>query len=67
MTRTARPHPMKNEGSWAKVGDKAYRHESGIEIRYNHNAWLWQIVGESFGYKTLSVAKWNAEKQAVAA
>jgi hypothetical protein len=57
-------NPMKNDGSWAKVADKTYRHESGITIRYNHNAWLWMIDGDSFGWKTLGVAKYEAEKRA---
>lgn len=60
-------NPMINDGSWAKVGDKTYRHESGIIIRYNCNAWLWIIDGQTVGYKTLGVAKYNAEKLAVAA
>jgi hypothetical protein len=55
-------NPMKHDGMWAKVGDKTYRHESGVTIAYNHNAWCWVIGGQKVGYKTLGVAKYNAEK-----
>lgn len=64
MTTRNNRNPMTNDGMWAKVGDKAYRHESGVTIRYNHNAWLWVIEGQTVGYKTLGVAKYNAEKLA---
>ena len=65
MTRNNN-NPMNNDGSWAKIGNKTYRHESGIVISYNHNAWLWVIAGQTVGYKTLGVAKYNAEKIAAA-
>ena len=50
-------------GAWAKVGTKAFRHESGVEVRYDHNAWLWRVVGgadDGNGYKTLDVAAYSA-------
>jgi hypothetical protein len=40
-----RMKPQINDGEWARVGRKHYRHASGIEIVYRHNEWLWEIVG----------------------
>ncbi len=64
MTSRNNTNPMSNDGAWAKVGSKTYRHESGVTVRYNHNAWLWTIDGETGGYRTLTVAKFYAEKKA---
>ena len=50
-------------GAWAKLGDKHYRHHSGAEITYDHNGFLW-IVNGKLGYKTLRVARWDAERTA---
>lgn len=66
MTSRNNTNPMSYDGNWAKTASKTYRHESGITVSYNHNAWLWVIEGQSFGYKTLGVAKYNAEKLAAA-
>lgn len=32
-------------GTWNKIAKKHYRHESGVEVIYRHNGWLWEIVG----------------------
>lgn len=64
MSRTAQPHPMKNDGNWAKIGDKTYRHVSGTVVRYDHMQWMWIVEGTGYGYKTLTAAKYNAEKVA---
>ena len=66
MTSRNNTNPMKNDGMWAKVGDKTYRHESGLTISYDHNAWAWVIEGDRCGYKTLGVAKYNAERRVAA-
>jgi len=50
-------------GAWAKVGSKHFRHESGIEVKYDHNAWNWQIIGGrecGYRYGTLEVAAYSA-------
>lgn len=42
------------KAGWAKVGRKHYRHDSGVEVKYNPNKWLWEVMGgenngEAFG------------------
>lgn len=39
---------MIDSGSWNKVAKKTYKHISGVVIRYDYNAWLWEIVGGKF-------------------
>lgn len=41
---------------WAKVGRKHYRHESGAEVTYDHNRFLW-IAANGSGYITLHAAQ----------
>lgn len=48
---------------WDKIARKHYRHESGVEVRYNCNAWAWEIIGGSedgYKYGTLSIAQYSA-------
>lgn len=33
------------EGTWNRVAKKHYRHESGVEVIYRHNDWVWEIIG----------------------
>lgn len=52
-------------GAWAKTGRKTYQHESGIVVRYDCNAWLWEIIGgaeDGRFYQTLTVAAYFATK-----
>jgi hypothetical protein len=50
-------------GSWAKIESKLYRHESGVEVSYDHNSWGWKISTRPREiYKTLSVAQHIAEQ-----
>lgn len=65
MNRTQRNHPMANDGSWAKIADKTYRHISGVTVAYDHNAWMWKIDGRE-GYKTLSICKVIVESRVAA-
>lgn len=54
---------MVNSGSWIKVGKKHYRHESGIEVRYDCNRYIWIVSTQpNHGYSTLWVARYEAEK-----
>lgn len=53
---------MVNSGAWAKVGKKHYRHVSGVEVRYNCNRWLWEVVGANEGYTVLWAARSRAER-----
>jgi len=52
-------------GMWVKVASKHYRHDSGIEVIYRHNAWAWEVRGgqdDGHSYKTLRVAQHSATK-----
>ena len=58
---------MINSGRWVKVGSKHYRHETGIEMIYRHNDWVWEIRGGEFDgerYERLWPAVWRAVKEA---
>ena len=55
---------MVESGQGVKAGRKHYRHESGIEIAYNCNRWVWEIVGHGEAYTLLWAARHWAEKQA---
>lgn len=47
--------------TWISIGRKHYRHSDGIEIRYSHNNWMWELVGginDGLMFKTLKVAKY---------
>ncbi len=55
---------MLASGSWVKLAPKHYRHESGAEIRYDCNRWVWQIVGAE-AYTLLWVARHAVERKAV--
>lgn len=53
-------------GTWEKIARQRYRHMSGIEVKYDCNAWAWEIVGGSRDgemYKTLNVSQYYAVKQ----
>jgi hypothetical protein len=53
------------EGTWVKIARKHYRHVSGIEVRYDDNAWTWEVIGgkdDGHRYGTLSVAQWAATR-----
>lgn len=48
------------QGTWNRIASKHYRHESGVEVRYNHKAWNWEVVGganDSLCWTTLSHAQ----------
>jgi len=67
MMTTRMPHTgrqMEQSGDRCKVGRKHYLHGSGREIRYNHNRWLWEIVGTDIAYSLLWPAKYAVEKMA---
>ena len=47
-------------GTWAKIARKHYRHIDGKEVRYDCNAWAWEVIGganDGYMYKTLNVAQ----------
>lgn len=48
---------MLASGKWAKVGKKAYRHESGAEIR--HDGLCWVVNGKRF--QALWIARMEVE------
>lgn len=51
------------EGTWNKIASKHYRHESGVEVAYRPNSWVWEIVGGKYDglrYDRL----WAAQHQA---
>jgi hypothetical protein len=54
---------MKESGEWNKVGSKHYRHIGGIEVRYNCNRWMWELVGCDEAYTLLWVARHAAERK----
>lgn len=41
---------------WVKVGRRHYRHETGIEVTYDWNRFLW-IAADSNAYTTLHAAQ----------
>lgn len=43
--RAPGPKSFTSSGSWIDLGKKSYRHVSGAEVRYDHNAWGWRIHG----------------------
>lgn len=56
---------MIDSGEWARIGSKHYRHETGVEITYNHNAYGWAVsTRPGVVWKTLWVARYEAEKVA---
>jgi len=57
---------MVESGAWVKLGKKHYQHSSGIEIRYDCNRWVWQIVG-GHAFTLLWVARHEVERSAFAA
>lgn len=58
---------MKASGEWASIGRKHYRHISGVEVRYNCNRWMWEIVGHhNQAWTALWVAKHYAEQLGLA-
>lgn len=60
---TFRRNKPTTEGTWVKIARKHYRHITGIEVRYNCNRWLWEIIGgpeDGSAYGTLWVAQHSA-------
>lgn len=57
---------MVTSGAWVKVGRKHYQHVTGLEIKYNHNAWAWETIGtvRPGSYKALWAARWHVEREA---
>jgi hypothetical protein len=54
-----------NASEWVKVGSKHYRHiKSGIQVKYDHNRWKWQVIG---GIKCGNMydVKWVAQMEGV--
>lgn len=51
-------------GEWAKVASKHYKHVSGVQVKYEHNHWRWQVIGGPMcGYAF--DAKWAAQTEGV--
>ena len=51
---------MVASGAWVKVGRKHFRHVSGVEVRYDSNAWLWKVSGgpwDRYGFEVLHGAR----------
>ena len=56
---------MINSGQWAKVAKKHYRHASGVEIKYDCNAWVWEAIGgkeDGHCWTQLNHARWSVER-----
>lgn len=49
---------------WLKVASKHYKHKSGVQIKYNHNRWKWEVIG---GIKcgNLYDTKWVAQIESI--
>jgi hypothetical protein len=52
---------MVTSGTWAKTGDKTYRHESGVTVSYDHNSFGWKIEGVRGIWKTLRAVRFMVE------
>lgn len=52
------------KSEWVKFGPKHFSHVSGVQVKYDHNAWAWQVIG---GAKcgTYYKAKWEAQTEAL--
>lgn len=51
-------------GEWVKVGSKHFKHVDGVQVKYDHNAWKWQVIGGpkcGYYYDT----KWAAQTEGV--
>ena len=49
---------------WVKVGSRHHKHITGVQVKYNHNRWAWEIIGGAkcgLMYET----KWVAQTEAV--
>lgn len=52
------------KSEWVKIGPKYWSHISGIQIKYDHNAWKWQVIGGA-NCGTYYKEKWAAQTAAV--
>jgi hypothetical protein len=64
MQKTRTDQDMLDSGKWNKAGKKAYRHVSGHEVRYDHNAWGWTSTACQGVYKTLWAVRYETERAA---
>lgn len=50
------------KSEWKSVGRKHWSHVSGVQVKYDCNAWKWQIIGGArCGYKYDT--KWAAQTE----
>lgn len=52
------------ETDWAKVASKHYKHKSGVQVKYNHNAWKWEVIGGAKCGSFYNV-KWEAQTEGI--
>lgn len=65
MGRTARNTATEilATGAWVKIGDKHYKHHTGVEVHYDHMRWVWIHSNRpNAGWKTLRFAVMEAER-----
>lgn len=49
-------------GEWVKVAKQHYQHVNGVQVKYDCNAWKWQVIGGpncGYYYDT----KWAAQTE----
>jgi hypothetical protein len=52
------------ETDWVKVASKHYKHKTGVQVKYNHNAWKWEVIGGAKCGMFYSV-KWEAQTEGI--
>lgn len=49
---------------WIQVASKHYRHKTGVQVKYDHNRWAWQVIG-GVNCGRLYETKWQSQTEAV--
>lgn len=52
------------KSDWVKTGPKHWSHVSGVQVKYDCNAWKWQVIGGA-NCGRFYTAKWEAQTEAV--
>lgn len=50
---------------WVIEGSRKWRHVSGVLVRYNHNKWMWEVVGSTNADGYFYNTKWAAQSAAI--
>ncbi len=57
LARAADMRDMVKSGEFVKIGKKHYEHAAtGINIKFDCNRWMWEIVGKEVGFCALHAA-----------